>query len=104
MNVVVLLAVQSLLAGIPDDRLPRFDDLEPSASSMQPVKEPYPWLGIEAMGVWTNFESGLRIKDTWGYGGDFTVTLDYGKKAYLGFRAGYVGYVHAFNSAFSGKL
>jgi hypothetical protein len=93
MNVVVLLAVQSLFAGtVPDDRLPRFDDLEPSVSSMQPAREPYPWLGLEAMAVWTNFESGLRIKDTWGYGGDVTVTLDYGKKAYLGFRAGYVGW------------
>src|SRR5262245_15218556 len=93
MNVLVMLAVQSLLAGaIPDDPLPRFDDLETPMSATQARGEPYPWLGLEAMAVWTNFESGLRIKNTWGYGGDATVTLDYGKKAFLGFRAGYLGW------------
>jgi hypothetical protein len=93
MNVVMLLAVQSLFAGtMPDDPLPKFGDLEPPAASEQGPSEPYPWLGVEAMAVWTNFSSGLRINDTWGYGGDATVTLDYGKKAFLGFRAGYVGW------------
>jgi hypothetical protein len=93
MNVVVLLAVQSLFtAAAPDDPLPKFGDLEPPVASVQGKGEPYPWLGLEAMAVWTNFESGLHIKDTWGYGGDATVTLDYGKKAFLGFRAGYVGW------------
>lgn len=93
MNVVIFLALQSLFAGTaPDDPLPKFGDLEPPAASVQGKGEPYPWLGLEAMAVWTNFESGLRLKDTWGYGGDVTVTLDYGKKAFLGFRAGYLGW------------
>ena len=93
MNVVIFLAVQSFFAGsAPDDPLPRFDDLEPPSAFLQGKGEPYPWLGIEAMAVWTNFESGLRIKDVWGYGADATLTLDYGKKAFLGFRMGYVGW------------
>jgi len=93
MNVLILLTLQSVLAtASTDDPLPRFDDLESPAVSAQPQGEPYPWLGLEAMAVWTNFESGLRIKDVWGYGADFTVTLDYGKKSYLGFRAGYLGW------------
>jgi hypothetical protein len=93
MNVVLLLAVQSLFAGAaPEESLPKFGDLEPRASSMQPQEEPYPWLGLEAMAVWTNFDSGLRIKNAWGFGGDATVTLDYGKRAFLGFRLGYVGW------------
>ena len=92
MNVVMVLALQSLFAGTPpEDPLPKFGDLEPPASA-HVRKEPYPWLGLEAMAVWTNFESGLHLKDTWGYGGDFTVTLDYGKTAFLGFRAGYIGW------------
>ncbi len=28
----------------------------------------------------------------WGYGADATVTLDYGPRAFLGFRAGYIGW------------
>jgi hypothetical protein len=93
MNVVMLLAVQSLFAGTaPDDPLPKFGDLEPPAVARQDRGEPYPWLGLEAMAVWTNFESGLRIKDVWGFGGDATLTLDYGKRSFLGFRAGYVGW------------
>src|SRR5262245_38776079 len=93
MNVLILLAAQSLFAGTaPDDPLPKFGDLEPSARSMGGNHEPYPWLGLEAVGLWSNFESGLRIKDAWGGGGDATIMLDYGKKAFLGFRVGYLGW------------
>ena len=89
MNAVILLALQSLFAGTaPDDPLPKFGDLEPRVDH----NEPYPWLGIQPMALWTNFESGLRIKDKWGVGADATLTLDYGKKSFLGFTLGYAGW------------
>jgi hypothetical protein len=92
MNVVMLLLLQSsLLSGpFPDEDLPRFGDLE-----QQVVKhhaEPYPWIGIEPLSVWTAFESGLHIQDAWGFGADAKVTLDFGKKALFGFRFGCLGW------------
>ena len=95
MNAIVLLAVQSLFGGsalsAPDDPLPKFGELETPVSA-QGRHEPYPWIGVEAMYVRTNFESGIRINDAWGLGADATITLDYGTRSFLGFRFGYVGW------------
>jgi hypothetical protein len=91
MNVLLLAAVQSLLSHpYPESDLPRTLDLEFTAPrEAQPV---YPWLGIQPAAVWTAFDSDLHVKDVWGYGADATVTLDYGTRAFLGFRAGYFGW------------
>lgn len=89
MNALILLAVQSLFAGTPpEDPLPKIGDLETRSAEA----EPYPWLGIEVLALRTSFEGGLHIEDRWGYGADATVTLDYGKKSFLGFRLGYIGW------------
>lgn len=89
MNALILFAVQSLFsAPAPETELPKFSELEPLAAA----KEPYPWLGLRSMALWTGFGAGLHIEDAWGYGADATVTLDYGKTAYLGFAVGYVGW------------
>lgn len=89
MNALMLFAVQSLFsAPAPEADLPKFGDLEPPVVA----KEPYPWLGIRPMALWTGFEGGLHIENSWGYGADATVTLDYGKRAFLGFSVGYVGW------------
>jgi len=91
MNALILAAVQSLLAGpSPDAELPRsFDPEWAEPRERQPI---YPWLGIEPMAVWTAFDSDWGVKNVWGYGADATVTLDYGTQAFLGFRAGYLGW------------
>lgn len=91
MNVLLLALAQSLLSTPPaDSELPRsFDPERVEPMEHQPV---YPWLGIEPMAVWTAFDSDLHVKNVWGYGADVTVTLDYGTRAFLGFRAGYIGW------------
>ena len=86
MNVLMMVLVQSLGSGaFLEEPLPRFGDLEPPQMERHEV---YPWMGVQPMGVWTSFGSGLRIKDSFGYGADAAVTLDYGTNAFLGFRLG----------------
>jgi hypothetical protein len=88
MNALMLLLVQSLLPGTyPDEELPKFSELERAEKP-----EIYPWIGIEPLAVWTSFESGLHVKSSWGFGADALVTLDYGTRAFLGFRAGVIGW------------
>lgn len=91
MNILIMAALQALLSPPPADTdLPRTLDLEFSEPrERQPV---YPWLGIQPAAVYTAWDSDLHIKDTWGYGADLQVTLDYGTRAFLGFRAGYYGW------------
>ena len=89
MSVLTMVLVQSLFSGpSPEDRLPRFGELEPQMER----HEVYPWIGVQAVAVWTAFDGGLRVEDSWGFGADFTVTLDYGTSAFLGFRAGVIGW------------
>ena len=91
MNALLLALAQTLLAGpAPDADLPRSFDLD----RVEPLeKQPvYPWLGIEPVAVWTAFDHDWDVKNVWGYGADATVTLDYGTRAFLGFRAGYIGW------------
>lgn len=91
MNVLLLAAVQTLFSSpATDTDLPRSLDLEVLAPrERQPV---YPWIGIEPVALWTAFDHDLDVKNVWGYGADATVTLDYGTRAFLGFRAGYIGW------------
>ncbi|HZE97997.1 MAG TPA: hypothetical protein VE981_13290 [Planctomycetota bacterium] len=91
MNVLLLMAVQTLWSGpVADAELPRSLDQEfKEPRERQPV---YPWIGIEPLAVWTAFDGDLHVKNVWGYGADVTVTLDYGTQAFLGFRAGYIGW------------
>jgi len=91
MNALLLALAQTLLAGPGVDAdLPRsFDPERVEPMEKQPV---YPWIGIEPLAVWTAFDSDLHVKNVWGYGADLTVTLDYGTRAFLGFRAGYIGW------------
>lgn len=91
MNAILLALAQSLFAGpAAEGDLPRSLDLEFSEPrERQPI---YPWLGIEPLAVCTAFDSALDVKNVWGYGFDATVTLDYGTQAFLGFRAGYIGW------------
>ena len=91
MNALLLALAQTLLAGpAPDADLARsFDPDRVEPLEKQPV---YPWLGIEPVAVWTAFDHDWDVKNVWGYGADATVTLDYGTRAFLGFRAGYIGW------------
>jgi hypothetical protein len=91
MNVLLLAAVQTLFSSpASDPDLPRSLDLEVLAPrERQPV---YPWIGIEPVALWTAFDHDLDVKNVWGYGADAIVTLDYGTRAFLGFRAGYIGW------------
>jgi hypothetical protein len=91
MHILILAAVQTLYAGSGADlELPRSFDPEVSTPmERQPI---YPWIGIEPVAVWTAFDSDLHVKNVWGYGADATVTLDYGTRAFLGFRVGYIGW------------
>src|SRR6516162_4152314 len=91
MNDLILAAVQALLSAPPGETdLPRsFDPEWMEPRERQPI---YPWLGIEPMAVWTAFDSDWGVKNAWGYGADAIVTLDYGTQAFLGFRAGYIGW------------
>ncbi|MBI3855416.1 MAG: hypothetical protein HY293_06970 [Planctomycetes bacterium] len=89
MSILMVLAVQSLLASpSADEELPKFGYYEPRIGH----GEPYPWIGIEPMALWTSFEGGLHVRNVWGFGADATVTLDYGTRAFLGFRLGYLGW------------
>lgn len=91
MNILILATLQTLLAGPGADRdLPRTLDLDyMEPRERQPI---YPWLGIEPVALWTAFDHDWDVKNVWGYGADATVTLDYGTRAFLGFRAGYIGW------------
>src|SRR5579862_1674769 len=91
MNMFVLAAVQALFSSPASDaELPRsFDPDLVEPAQREPI---YPWLGIEPVAVWTAFDSDWGVKNTWGYGADALVTLDYGTPAFLGFRAGYIGW------------
>jgi hypothetical protein len=73
--------------GTHEEELPKIGDLVQEQRG-----EVFPWFGVEPMAVWTSFDSGLHVKDSWGYGVDATVTLDYGNRAFLGFRAGVLGW------------
>lgn len=91
MNILLLAAVQTLFSSpAADHDLPREFDLERTEPvERQPI---YPWLGIQPVALWTTFDSDLEVDNTWGFGADVTVTLDYGTQAFLGFRAGYIGW------------
>lgn len=90
MNILVLAAVQALWSPpAPDTDLPRSFDPEVREPQQQ---EPYPWIGIEPLAVWTSFSHNWNVENVWGYGADAIVTLDYGTPAFLGFRAGYIGW------------
>jgi hypothetical protein len=91
MNILLLAAVQTLFSAPAGDAdLPRSFALEVAEPfERQPV---YPWLGIEPVALYTAFDHDLDLKDTWGFGADLTVTLDYGTNAFLGFRVGYIGW------------
>ncbi len=92
MNLLLCVVLQSLLAAPPPgEDLPRIGDLD-VAERLERPSVVYPWIGIEPVGVWTNWESGLHVKDGWGVGADLTVTLDYGTRAFLGFRLGAIGW------------
>lgn len=89
MNVLMMLLLQSAgTTAFLDDPLPKFGEMEPQMER----HEVYPWLGVQAIAVWTSFDEDLRIEDGWGFGADFTVTLDWGTSAFLGFRAGVIGW------------
>ncbi|HLY73332.1 MAG TPA: hypothetical protein VKU80_04370 [Planctomycetota bacterium] len=91
MHLLVLAAAQALFSTPgPEADLPRsFDPDRVESLERQPI---YPWIGIEPMALWTAFDSNLHVENVWGYGADATVTLDYGTQAFLGFRAGYIGW------------
>jgi hypothetical protein len=103
MNALILAAVQALLSAPPGETdLPRsFDPEWMEPRERQPI---YPWLGIEPMAVWTAFDSDWGVKNAWGYGADAIVTLDYGTQAFLGFRAGYIGWNTRVHTASSGDF
>lgn len=102
MNILVLAAVQAMFSSpTPEADLPRFGDLDRvEPMERQPI---YPWLGIQPRAVWTSFDSDLDAEDTWGFGADVTVTLDYGTNAFLGFRAGYLGWNTRVETRFAGE-
>jgi hypothetical protein len=86
-----LLLQSTLLAGPnPADDLPKFSEVELVQGGHK--TEVYPWIGIEAMAVWTSFDSGLHIENDWGWGADGKVTLDFGKKVQLGIHLGCLGW------------
>ncbi len=93
MSIVTALLLQSALLGGPNpaDDLPKFSEVELQQQGGH-KNEVYPWLGIEAMAVWTSFESGLHIENDWGWGADGKVTLDFGKKVQLGIHLGCIGW------------
>ena len=103
MSILALAAVLALLAGpAPDTELPRsFDPEWTQPRERAPV---YPWLGIEPVAVWTAFDSNWGVNNVWGYGADATVTLDYGTEAFLGFRAGYIGWNTRVHTRFEGDF
>ncbi len=103
MSILLLVAVQTLLAGpSAEAELPRsFDPERLEPVERQPI---YPWIGIQPVAVWTAFDSDWGVKNTWGYGADLTVTLDYGTEAFLGFRAGYIGWNTRVDTRFSGEF
>lgn len=68
--------------------LPAIGDLEWSPQA-HPAEER---IGVEAFAVWTRFDTGLRIEDAWGFGGDVKVGLDWGTSSSLGMRLGYAGW------------
>jgi hypothetical protein len=92
MNALTLLLLQSALLGgpTPADELPRFSEVELAQGGHQ--NEPYPWIGLEPMAVWTSFDSGLHIENRWGFGADGKITLDFGKPVQLGIHFGCLGW------------
>ncbi len=90
MNALSLLLLQTLWdASAGEAEFPRLSDPEPAQEVHKGV---FPWFGVGARMVWTSFDEKLRIGDAPGFGLDATLTLDYGSKAFLGFRAGYLGW------------
>jgi hypothetical protein len=90
MSVLTMVLVQSLFSGTyVEDRLPTIGEMEPAQMNRHEI---YPWIGIQPIAVWTAWDHDLSLEDGWGYGADFTVTLDYGTSAFLGFRAGVIGW------------
>jgi hypothetical protein len=93
MNTLLALLLQSttlLGAPSPAGELPKFSEVEFDQGGHP--EEVYPWLGIEAMAVWTSFDSGLHIENDWGFGADGKITLDFGKKVQLAIRFGCLGW------------
>lgn len=91
MNVLSLLLLQALWSpGPADGDFPRLSDPEPAQEVGK--RQVFPWIGVEAALPWAAFDSDLRIKDAPGFGVDGTITLDFGTKAFLGFRLGYRGW------------
>ena len=94
MNLLAILLLESTILGGPSaaDDLPRFSEVEIETPQGGHQNEPYPWIGLEAMGVWTSFDSGLHIENAWGWGADGKITLDFGKKVNLAIHLGCLGW------------
>ena len=88
MGVLALLVCQAFDLGTsPAEELPGISDLywtPPHAAEER--------ISAEVFAVWTRFDTGLRIDDAWGYGGDIKVGLDWGTAASVGMRLGYAGW------------
>jgi hypothetical protein len=90
MGTLVLLMCQALDLGVsPSEDLPRISDLEWTPRPPHEVEER---VGADIFAVWTQFDTGLRLKDAWGYGGDFKIGMDWGKTVTLNFKLGYAGW------------
>jgi hypothetical protein len=94
MNILSALLLQSALLGGPNptDELPKFSEVELDARQGGHQAEAYPWIGLEAMAVWTSFDSGLHIENRWGWGADGKITLDFGRKVNLAIHFGCLGW------------
>ena len=90
MATLVILMCQALeLGAAPPEDLPRISDLEWSPRPARVVEER---IGAEVFVVYTRFDTGLRVDDAWGFGGDVKLGLDFGTPVILNFKLGYAGW------------
>jgi hypothetical protein len=90
MGTLVILLCQAFdLGGPPPEDLPRISDLNWTPRPPHGVEER---IGAEVFAVWTRFDTGLRVDDAWGFGGDVKLGLDWGTPVTLNFKIGYAGW------------
>lgn len=89
MGALLIILCQAFDLGTPlEERLPEFSNLDAPIRAGGAEQH----LGVDVYALYIRWDSGLRLEDSWGYGGDVKFGLEWGTPVMLCFKLGYAGW------------